>query len=511
MSSGQWFSVDSGAHLRKISGFHHHQPGGFLLDLIRVALRRGAKRIRIDLTPGCLRISDNAPVPNRETLAALQDLAGPGISETHRERLIHELLSPPGIGWLAVFTPQPRQVTVQLRRGTDCRHFAIFPGARAAENQACALPAAMNTMVSILEPRLSPPPSVEWVRQSCRAAPAVIEINGNTVQPNHLLPDTFLARRLPYGQARASAVLAVPATGETCRLVFTDRGIPWEELNLPPREGLVFHLQVEHLNPPEPGFISQWLPGARRLYALAAAEFAHLSPDNQRRMEELFFLLHRRTGDDRLFRHAPIFPQLGRAGHTSLAELETRGKRGCIYFRLQHNSTPYPKNRSEPVLLLASRQLDFLSRKGLRLSKVPDPVIIQDSFNRRILQHIRAAVAHLMHLLYARSAQIPLERLSKEERGLVEWLIRALSKPGPGSLPGRLPPAWHPVVLDCRGWSPLWPGPRLGGLNFRDLVFARRHPRFRAAARRLHKAPQDNALIAAAFRPLVWSAGVRKN
>ncbi|HDP95190.1 MAG TPA: hypothetical protein ENN40_07515 [Candidatus Aminicenantes bacterium] len=509
MINHEWFSVDARAHMRKLSDFHFHHPGGFILDLIRGAVKRGARRVRVELSPGCVRVADNGSTPSRQTLESLRLLAKPGINENRLEHLIHELLDPPGIGWLAVFAPSPLQATIRVRRESQWKRIDLFPFHKSPQgNSQTDVMTGMNTVVSVLIPENTLPCSLSRLRESCRAATARIEVNDQLVKQGHLLSHTFLARQLRHRSSAAPAIMALPEKGEACRLVLTDTGIPWDEMNLPPLGGLVFHLQFEHPHPPGTEFLSVWTAPARRLYSLAAAEFKHLKPNHRKRLEELFFQLYRQSGDDSLFRNAPIFTGMKMKGPISLADIEFLAASAPISFRLHHNHMPPTIERHTPVLHLTSLQLDFLNRKGLRLRKAPDPVILKDSTYRRVCFLLKKATILLTRLRFRDTKPLSLEQLLPQERALVKLLSDSLSRPGPGSPPGTLPPIWNPVVLDCRAWIPVWPGAKLGDFNFRDLIFARRHPDFHTAASRLQQAPHEKDLICAAFRPAVRNTGV---
>lgn len=510
MTSREWFSVDARAHMQKLSDFHYHHPGGFILDLIRGAIKRGARRIRVELTPGRVCVADNGRPPSLKLMDSLQFLAKPGIRENRLEQLIHELLDPPGIGWLAVFAPSPRQVTIQVRRDGQWKRTDLYPVLKGpVKNEQLAVLMGMNTVVDVCSPGNTLPCSLSWLRESCRAANAGIEVNRQLVKRGHLLPHTFLARQLPDVRNTPAAIMALPESGESCRVVLTDAGIPWEEMNLPPSKGLVFHLQLEHPHPPDMNFISSWVIPARRLYNLAAGEFSQLPPARQNRLEELFFHLFRQSGDDSLFRNAAIFSMAKTTRHLSLAEVESMAAQAPLLFRLRHNHIPETRGRLAPALHLTSLQLDFLKRKGLPLRQAPDPVILQDRFRVRFRRRLRDAIVLLTRLRFRNAGSIPLEQLANAERALVKLLSDSLSRPGPGSQPGMLPPVWNPVILDRRAWIPMWPGVKLGEFNFRDLVFAHRHPDFQTAARRLQEKPEQKDLICAAFRPFVRNTGVQ--
>ncbi len=503
MSGAQWFSIDWQAHLRKLANFHYHQPGDFILDLIRNALKRGARKLQVDLTSEFVQIRDNGRIPSRRILESLRVLAKAGIEDRSGEALIHELLDAPGIGWLAVFAPAPVQVTIQVNGPDESFSGDLFPGSISQGNDRSTTPPGMYTMVSIHTREKLPPGTPLRIRESCRSADATIEVNAQAAVRGHLLTRTFLARRIRYGQNAAPAVLALPEDSEKCRLVLTDAGIPWDEINLPPVAGLVFHLQLEHRHPPGDGFMNSWAGAARRLYELAAREFARLPVTHQQRLEELFFLLHRQSGDDSSFRQTPIFAGTGPHERYSLEEIETRARRETIYFHLRPDHRPQVVDKYGLTLQLTSAQLDFLNRKGLRLRQAPEPVLIRDTICQRIRLRLHAFACRLLRLRFRGMKSLALEQIPKEERELIAELTKEFSRPQPANPGGKPPPVWNAVVIDRKAWLPLWPGAKLKGFHFRDLVFARRHPLFLAAADRLRKAPGEKHLIISAFRPMV--------
>ena len=318
MTAAPWFSVDAGAHLRKLSGFHYHQNEGFLLDLIRGALKRGARNIRVDTSAVGYQVADDGTPPPSATLESLRSLARHDLGETRAESLIHGLLSPPGIGWLAIFAPRPGSAVVQVRRPGGWVHIPIIPphpGDSAIPDPRLS---GFHTVISLKNCRGTGEISIARLVDSSRAALARIRINGMDVRRGHLLTHTFMARKLEKGSYPAGTIIALPDNGETCRLVLTDAGIPWDTITFPPRSGMVFHLQIEHSRAPAPEFLSGWEEPARRLYRLAADAYPDLPEEERQRLEELFFLLHRYSGSYETFRQVAMFATIRPSRLTSL-------------------------------------------------------------------------------------------------------------------------------------------------------------------------------------------------
>jgi len=498
LTANEWFSVDSGAHLRKLSGFHYHHNEGFLLDLVRGAVRRGARNIQVEIKPRGFRIADDGNVPDPSTLQSLRELARHDLEEARTESLIHRMIISPGIGWLAIFAPQPETAVIQVRRSGGWDHVSIIPGD--LENPAShdSRLAGFHTIVVLENCRRTADISPLRLMDFLRAAPATIRINGEEVRPGHLLAGTIMARRLKRGPHSTGAIIALPKSGEACRLVLTDAGIPWDEITSPPRKGLVYHLQVEHSRAPALDFLAGWDEPARRLYRLAADAYPDLPEEERQRLEELFFLLHRYSGSYETFRQVAMFATIRPSRLTSLESIKVRASRGPLYFRLQHDGPGDRGSGPGPVLNLTSSQLEFLSRCDLHLRRVSEPVVLRGTTFQRLRQAFRTFISRLAGMIYRSAPPIPGEFLSREEKALVDLLAFHLSRRGSVVYPGHTK-AFNPVVIDRRGWLPVWVGPRLGDFPIRDLIFPRRHPLFQAAAPRLGRSPGDKDLIVALF------------
>ena len=106
----QRLSIDVEAHLQKIAthtfGSRHHYP----VELVRLALSRGANRVQVTIKPTKLEILDDGKGIDKKDLAGLQIILDRKRGAQEREQAILKFKTARGIGLLVLFAPGPQKI-----------------------------------------------------------------------------------------------------------------------------------------------------------------------------------------------------------------------------------------------------------------------------------------------------------------------------------------------------------------------------------------------------------------
>ena len=200
MSPDRWFSIDASSHLRKLRDYHHHLPGGFILDLIRSAIKRGAGHVALRLETNRLELEDDAP-PMEETLPGrIRDLTRTNLPDDSRERIIHDLMDPPGLGWISILAMQPESLAFYIRKNEEEGiGYAFEPGGDMSITPSDFSPGSTQNRIVITTNRHNLLSHLPAVRSATTSAQAGISINGLPVRQRSVLKNVFLSRqfRLP--------------------------------------------------------------------------------------------------------------------------------------------------------------------------------------------------------------------------------------------------------------------------------------------------------------------------
>lgn len=478
-------------------------PAGFILDLIRYAIKRGASRLILRLESKSLSLDDDAPAMKEGWISQIFDLTRSDLADATRERIIHDMLDPPGLGLISAFAAQPESLRFYIRHDDkECRRIDLEPGSRIKITTEPCLSASTNNRTILFNGNGNFLAYLPLIRSACVMAGAGIEINGFAVKRGSLLKNVLLSRHFRLPPFPGTMEIALPESGEKCRIVLTDQGIPWDEISMPPQGGFVFDLQIETTRPPGDAFAEHWIPVARQLYSIAVREFSSQKQPHRLRLEELFFLYHNLTGNTALFREVPLFLSSLQHQRLSLSQIKEKASENPLPFRFLHQPPLLSSRRRGTFLRLSTRQVDFLARAGIPFRQIHDPIPGHPPIFlrlRRIFHRLKVAVSRI---IYFRRTRIAFSESTESEKALINQIFRQLPAASDSSAPA---PAthWIPVVLNCRGILPIWPEKRLAGYNLMDLSVARHHPDIRKAIQRYEEDPESIEVIAAQFRPLL--------
>jgi len=490
------FSVDADAHLQKLAASMFPSPAQLPVELVRAALKRKAGVVSVEIRRTRLAITDDGEAI---AAAAWQDFAcaidrqrGPG----EREKAIAALqtAAAPGIGLLAVLLPGAMTVRIDSP-GRDGR-----PALQVSSGSVSWSPAAAGTRgTRIVIRRRNGPVETEinLLRELCSAVAAEITLNKRKIAAKPVLRRTLVQLRADIGTGGETALVAIPAHGDICRIWLLDQGIPWQVFTSASCHGLVFTAALESPFTVSGTEFSRLASVAGRLYQWLADHYAAFPPPGQERIEELIFKKVGTAGDLRLLSAFAPFRSWGSQQRLNLEEVRRKAEHGPLYALPLEGDPGRLLGSHQEALLLTPRQRDFL------LNRLALPLVIPASAfgRRRRLALLATRLADWTARLYRRLPRrcpraLPVSSLDETESRLCRELeihSRSLH---------HLPPlvALEVAMTRGRGLAPVaWRQDSRGGV----LFLRRRHPLVRAAARRV---AGDRANVELAFAAL--AAGV---
>lgn len=342
-------TIDARAHLAKITTCYFSSPAVYPVELVRNALRRGARKIDITSEPGFFRLEDDgSPIPCGE-LTALAGLTGGRLAPSAAETAIAGFLDGKGIGLLALFAPRPECVEIE----TGSRTWR-FPE---REDRPAAAPRSRGNVMWLRRDKGYRREEEEYLRENCRFVSIPITINGHLLDRESAAADALVSIPISRETGGCSGTLWIPRRHMNCRLWLLDHGVIWKRKVFPPLAGGVWEAAVESpfdiSETALEGFRQEW----RRLYTWLIHHYSRFSRRIRDRVDELIFHCYQSVGDQLLLADFRPFRDLsGARGHT-LAEVRGWPVIAAVPAEEAEESTVCAETG---LLSLTPRQRDFL-------------------------------------------------------------------------------------------------------------------------------------------------------
>jgi hypothetical protein len=490
--SSSLFSVDADAHLQKLASSMFPTPAQLPVELVRAALKRKATAVAMEIRRTRLTVTDDgeaiAAGPWQMLACALDRRRSPVERETAIAAL--QAAAAPGIGLLAVLLPDAGTIRIKSP-GRDGR-----PALHVSAGEIRWLNADAGTWGTriVISRRSGPVESeIKLFRELCAAAPAEITLNGRKIARKPVLRRTLVQQNAAVGPGRETALVAVPARGDICRIWLLDQGIPWQVLTSPSCHGLVFDAALESAAAATGTEFARLAAAAGRLYQWLAEHYSSFPQPYQDRIEELIFKKVRTAGDLRLLSAFAPFRLWRCQQRLNLEEVRRKAEVGPLY-ALPHGGDPGRFLGShQEALLLTPAQRDFLlNHMGLPLV-IPPATMGRPGWLALLISRIQGSTARW-------AGRLPRRRFKALDAACLDDLEARLCREM--ELYGRSL-RHHPPLLSLavamtagRGLAPsAWRQGAGGGM----LFLRRRHPLVRAAARSVAR---DRANVELAFMAL---------
>ncbi len=482
-------SIDADAHLQKLACHNYSSKALYSVELVRLALLRGADRVEVTVKSTRVVILDNGRGIDERQLELLCRSLDPRQSAPAREQAILDLKSPLGIGLLALFSPAPARIQVENVRQKQGKTMLIERG-NSRELPWCGI--TTGTRLTLFRNSVN----INLVNQEkrvlehyCRAAVGDVFLNGKPIQKKPLLTQSLVSVKLKStGNAPwRTAALGIPTQGDMCQVWLLDQGIPWFHKILPAWHGFIFEAALESDREFSESLLNQFSATLPRLYRWLADRYPTYPPSLQERVEELLFKHNRLTGDVSLVNRFSPFKVCGSAASLSLSQVTSKASSGNLF------AIPVGKNpRSHPprpgtTFILTRSQLDFLINQHRLPLTVLSPHKGKSSLLGRLYSPAKKWRDFFSRFRFRAPAILEENSLTQAERAFINGLFIYLSSTrGHYPLPGQ---GIEPKMVSARGFYPSLFTPPL-------LLIRREHPLIKKAVRAYQADTRNIEMIA---------------
>ncbi len=496
------FSIDVDAHLKKAATHTFGSPSHYPVELVRAALRRGARKVDVRIGFDRVQVTDNGPGMDRAAIDTLRSLLDPAQPAAVKEAAVESVQARGGFGHLALFAPSPTKIRVENVSVLGKTHF-LFQDGKLVKLYACDL--NIGTRITLFA-RLHRDMvrEKEVLRVYCRSVRQEIRLNKRLISGGPRLSRQMATLNIPGSGQIVGGVIGIPHTGDLCRLQLLDCGIPYRYATLPPYRGFVFEAAVEDGGGSDgevtKKLLNHLVEYAVHLYKWLGRHHSEAPSGVQARIEELIFGYCRLTesapgsGDLSLLDHFSLF-RVYQTGHMlSYSQVVRHFGGSPVYAVPRHRERLRYNTTGKTVLSLTREQADFLvNHKKLSITflssvlrkekRIPTFLYLLKGFSRRVILSLLP--------LPSEEAFISREELSLEERGFIDALNGSLSRSGKFQAT-RL----HTLeaVMVSSGWPypsvPSRGGKRGDGTSY-PLLIRRHHPLVVKAVRAVEADPAN--------------------
>ncbi len=498
MSPSNLFSIDVDAHLKKAASHTFGSSSHYPVELVRSALRRGAREVDIEISRNRIRVRDNGPGIDAASIKTLTCLMDPTQPTAVKEEAVEALQTRKGFGLLALFAFSPEKILVENASASG-KLRVLFQEGMLSTFDSCSL--TTGTCITLF-----PGTNRDIAREKqilqvyCQPVQKEIRLNNRLISRGPVLSLQMAYLKITPSKYISHGTIGIPSTGDLCRLRLLDQEIPYRYVTLPPFKGFIFDAAVEYPydNLITKNILNHLTEFIFRLYQWLCQHHAGTSPQIQSRIEELIFTHYRLTGDSSLFRYFSPFgvfrssdslslPHIIRQSSTSPIFAVPRGKE-----RLRYNTT------GKKVLSLTREQADFLiNRQNLPITFL-SPLFKKEKRFPKLFYSFKKNLRRIILYLFpfaSRKKILNLHQLSSSEQFFMHTLNQYLSQPGDSFLSHTT--ALQAVLIPSRGPFPSIPGKK--GKKSHPLLIRRSHPLIRKAINAVQREPGDVEI----FVPLI--------
>lgn len=351
---GELFSIDVDAELARTFRRSHGSPHHYPVELVRGALARGARKVALRLGRRRLRIEDDGAAIDGAALASLARLLDRTAAPELRQQALYELEQRDDAALLALLAPAPRAIELQTGDRAGCSRLRLR-GDRAQLVQRTG-PATGTAITLVRQGDAGQERAV--LADYCRFADAEVRVDGVIISRQGAA-DALAATAIAAWANVQRCEIALPATGELCRVFRLAHGLVQQRWAGESKQRLVHQVVVECQGELPADFVARTDAGALALYAEVAGRYPSLSALARDRVDELFFRLHRADPALPLLEQLAPFALHGSSQRLTLAELKRRAAAGLCAVVAGEALDRYDLADSE-VVELTPRQKDFL-------------------------------------------------------------------------------------------------------------------------------------------------------
>jgi hypothetical protein len=500
MSPSHLFSIDVDAHLKKAASHTFGSPSHYPVELVRSALRRGARQVDIKITGSRIEIRDNGSGLDPASIKTLTSLLDPRQPIIVKEEAVEALQTRSGFGLLALFASSPEKILVENVAASGKTRI-LFQKRKLSIFDTCAL--TTGTHITLFTHSHRDITREKQILQVyCQGVQKDIRLNNRLISRGPLLSQQMAYLRITPSTTISHGVIGIPLFGDLCRLRLLDQGIPDRYVTLPPYKGFIFDAAIETPHPSNGEITKSTLHHLKtfvfQLYQWLCQRHAATSPQIQARIEELMFTHYRLTGDTSFFQYFSPFKVFQSSDTLSLPQIVRQSGASPIFAvplgkeRLRYNTT------GKTVLSLTREQADFLINQQKLPIAFLSPLFQKEKQFPEILYSIKKMLKRIILYFFpnpSRKKILNLHQLSSSEKFFIKTLNEYLSQSSDLFLShGPVPQA---VMIRSRGPFPSIPSKK--GKKLHPLFIRRSHPLIRKAISAVQKNPENIEI----FIPLV--------
>jgi len=388
----QLFSMDIDAYLYKVAVFSQRSILLFSSELVREAIKRGAKRITVKIDRNIVEISDDGNGMDPYDLKMIGDLKEDGIPIEKKESAVVRLKSKNGAGMLAVFAVNPKSIKIETVSTNRFYTLSIRDEDIIFEEGGSI---AKGTRIQLLRHNKNYEDEVRVLREYIRRSDKKIVINGVESKSERGVPRTLVSVNISDKKSGAKGVCGIPVSDRICKIWFTDNGIISKRIRFPPLKGLIFHAILETGSSDREDFNKMLIPIVHKLYYYLAKNFTALKSEKRDRVEELLFLHTKSTGIRKIINQIKPFKVFDSNSFIGLEELIKLSSAGKLYVvNSEYKNLNLIRKNSEFTVELTPRQIDFI----LNHLKIPVKFIeIVPIEQRRFINKIKLNIQKLKY------------------------------------------------------------------------------------------------------------------
>jgi len=492
------FSIDVEAHLKKAASYTFGSSAHYPVELVRAALRRGATQVDVHLSRDRLQVIDNGCGLDAAAVKTLNILMDPQESEALKEEAIESIQNHQGMGLLAIFASNPREILVENSSSSSRLQLYYKKNLfkKSGSIQASSAVGTNGTRITLMGLHRDVEREKQLLEAFCRSVRQEVRLNHRSLGGQPFLSGQMAVIELsPLKSISVSlGQVGIPLTGRICHFRLLDQGIPWHHFSLPPQKGFIFDAAVETTAGMTKDLVDYLVQYAHRLYQWLGQRYTTAEPVHRDRIEELLFTHCRLTNDDSLVMQFAPFSLYNSRRFLSLRQVKEKAGRGLLYAVPGHRDRLRYHTAHKTVLSLTREQADllinhlnipitFLSPAAHRVNPMPAVwYSLKRGFRRFILS-----------LLPGPKKVLEPGQLTQGQRLFIAVLTQYLDGQGEFSLIQR--PGVQVLLIPSRGPFPCIVSKK----NKKQLLIRRDHPLVQEAVRAVQVDPRDIEL----FTPLL--------
>lgn len=492
------FSIDVEAHLQKLAANTYRSPHHYPVELVRLAIKRGAQKVQITIKGNRMEIVDDGRGIEKTELDCLNTIFTTGKEAGERERAIESMKTTNQIGLLAMFSPAPQVVEVETVNESGPLGLRMSKGGASGYS----VPNLQKGSRIILQRNKKQwQEEVLLLKEYLRSVPQDIWVNNTRLIKKQFLTLPMVSKKLQPAKGHPHGWIGIPHAGDICRIWLLDHLIPWHHNMIAPWRGFVFEAAIEYHGPLTRSILDGLAQQAEELYRWLAKRYPSYPPVIKKRIEDLFFRQNRQSPAIGPINSLYAFRMADTQHWLNVSELKKRAVRDNL-FAIPDDENPSKYNLAgKTVLSLSKSQIDFLVNHHQIPIQFLSPLLpprfslIDRTWN--VMRRIRRIVSTL---LSSKKRWLDENALSPEEKSLILWLNKRFYRHRTTLPGGKKQVHIIPRLADARGISSTAYIRETYALQPTYILELRRkHPQVQRALGILKQYPQNIDIIGSLF------------